>query len=502
MESITVTNCGPVPNLVVPIQPGGTVIRGYCGKGKSIVLEAIALGLGAREKGRVAPRNGTKRGEVDCLGVVLGINASRITRNGDSTVASIEEFSIGDLIDPPVKDDDARNRHGIKALLRLSGAEADPQLFHHLAGGKEEFERLIAPEAIKTNDLVDMAVKVKRAFETRAQAAEAEAEKEEAKAAADRNAGDGLDLAAETDAAKLQQRLEDAAGLKSAMDEQAKAARKALSDAAEAREKLAAATGQAESIAELEAAHLAAIKAENDASDEVILLGRQLQDAKNRLTVATVALQSQERALNAAKRNLQLTAGWQAAIDAAANVTCPSDDDLELAGDCVVAARRAIETAAVVRAAKERIERAAAHQKAASEFRKTAMRLREAARGTNDVLSAAVASRRYSVDGGVLCGTLPDGEVRPYYDLSDGQRTMIAVAEKIERARAVEPDGKKLALVDLPQRVYQDLPPSVRRALFALAESRNCCVVTAEVDDGELRAEVFEPETEAAGATA
>ena len=79
--------------------------------------------------------------------------------------------------------------------------------------------------------------------------------------------------------------------------------------------------------------------------------------------------------------------------------------------------------------------------------------------------------------------------MKPYYSLSDGERTMIATEEKLDRARAVEPSEEKLAVIDLPQRVAQDLPPSIINKLFETAAERNCCIVTACVDDGELRAE-------------
>lgn len=488
-NAITITDCGPVPNLVIPVQPGGTIIRGYCGKGKSIVLEAIGLGLGARERGRVAPRAGTKRGEVDCLGVVLGINASRITRNGESSVASLEEFSVGDLIDPPVKDAEARNRHGIKALLRLSGGEAKPELFHHLAGGKASFEALVPPDSVKTTDLVDMAARVKRALESKAREAEGESEREEAKAAADRNAGDGLPMTACTDAAKLQRRLEEAAGMKAQLDEQARGARQAKQQAEAARVALASATGAGRSIAEYQA-ETDARKAEYAASRERVAdLERALAVAKAESQSAFDRCAAAGDALEHARRTEAATAGWQAAIDAAADVYEPEASDLEMAARMVQEARKAIETAAVVRAAHERLARARQHQERAAESRKQAARLREAARATDDVLSAAVSSPRFAVAGDVLMGRLPTGEAKPFFDLSDGERTMIAVAEKIERARAVEPDGQRLALVDLPQRVFQDLPPSVRKSLFAMAAERNTCVVTAEVDDGDLRAE-------------
>jgi hypothetical protein len=514
MNTITVENVGPVPNLVIPVQPGGTIIKGYCGKGKSIVLEAIGLGLGARDRGRVAPRVGTKRGEVDCLGVVLGVNASRITRNGESAVASVEEFSVGDLIDPPVKDDEARNRHGIKALLRLSGAEADPERFHHLAGGKENFERLIPPDAVKSTDLVDMALKVKRSFESKARAEEAEAERDEAKAAADRNAGDGLDLKACTDSAKLQRRLEEAAGTKAQLDEQARAARDAKTKAEEARGKLAKATGDfgtamqdaEKALADADASRDAAKEAANAAGAKVAQIEAELKAAKAAQVAAEDAwglaganVATARRAVEAVKRNQDAYGEWQAAIDAAADVYEPDAADLELAAKMVQDARKALETAAVVRSAKERLAKVKAHQERAAEHRKAAVRLREAAKGTDDVLSAAVASSRYSVECGVLMGKLPDGKVKDYFSLSDGERTMIAVAEKIERARAVEPNGERLAIVDMPQRVAQDLPPSVLNRLFTEAAKMNACIVTGMVDDGDLRAEPWNPSEGANG---
>ena len=41
----------------------------------------------------------------------------------------ILSFDIGSLIDPPVKEEEARNRYGIKSLLRMTKVEADPSLF-------------------------------------------------------------------------------------------------------------------------------------------------------------------------------------------------------------------------------------------------------------------------------------------------------------------------------------------------------------------------------------
>ena len=206
---------------------------------------------------------------------------------------------------------------------------------------------------------------------------------------------------------------------------------------------------------------------------------------------ASAVLASRE-AVAAAERSQLAVAGWQKAIDDAANVTDPHAVEIAAAETAVEQARKQIEQAAVVRAAKERIERATAHQHAAAEQRLKAVHLRDAARDTDSILSAAVASTRFAVQGTVLLGTLPSGESKNYYELSDGERTMIAVAEKIERVRAAEPDETKLGIIDLPQRTRQDLPNSVMESLTRKAAATNTCLVSAEVsDDPKLCVEVW-----------
>ena len=511
-RTIVVEDVGPAGNLVIPVQPGGTIITGYCGTGKSITLEAIALGLGSKERGRVSPREGMKRGSVDCLGVVLNVSAGRVTRSGESEVASIEEFDIGSLIDPPVKEEDARNRYGIKSLLRMTKAEANPSLFYHLAGGKKEFDKIIAPDAVKSADLVEMANKVKRAFEAERRRVLAEVETEETAAAADRNAGNGLDLESETDGARLQAAHSAAVAHHAKLQEQWDAAEDAQASAAEARERLAAIGGESggqsmqDAQQALEAAKEnrdTAVTAAREAKAEVSRLEAALKAAKAEYGSALVAQQAADDAVTAAtnavkavETNAQLHAGWQAAIDQAAGVHGPKAADVLAAKSAVDTARRAIETAAVVRAAKERVAQAVKHQERAAELRKEAERLKDAAQDTDSVLSAAVASERFVVQRDVLIGVLPDGTAKPFYDLSDGERTLIATTEKIDRVRLLEPDERRLAIIDLPQRTFQDIPASVRKMLFARAAARNVCIVTAQVsDDPVLKAEVVEVES-------
>jgi hypothetical protein len=84
-------------------------------------------------------------------------------------------------------------------------------------------------------------------------------------------------------------------------------------------------------------------------------------------------------------------------------------------------------------------------------------------------------------------GKLPTGEVKPFYELSAGEKCMIAVAEKIDRVRATEPDKSKLAIVDLDQSNFQEIPDSVRDRLCQQAIEANCFISTGMVtDDKEI----------------
>ena len=491
-RAIKITDVRYCPNIVIPIAPGGTIIRGPCGAGKSIALDAIGLGLGG-PRGRVRPAEDAKRAEIDCLGVLVQVSESRATRHGDLDVGAMEEFDIGGLIDPVVQDPDARNRHGIKALLRLSDAKADPALFYSLAGDQPTFEQLVPPDAVKTDDLVELAGRVKRAFDAQARLQENAAEREEGKAAALRHAGDGLDLNEESDSAKLQDMHVKAVAAQSVLVTKATAARQARDRAADARKQLAAATGSGRSVAECRADEQAAKELFEAANEKVREIQGILAHAQNQAGNALLTANGAKSAREAAERYEVATVGWQKAIEAAEGVEAPSDKEIATAAQTVQVIQQRIERAGVLRDARQKLAQADEHRRGAAEYRQQVARLRNAAKDTDDVLSKAVASSRFRVTRDILFGLLPDGQSKPYYAMSDGERTLIATEEKIERTRAATPDLAQTILVKLPQRTFQDLSPSWRERLFALAAEQNACLISAEVDDGDLRCEVWTP---------
>ena len=487
-RTITIDSIGPLSKpVVITAQPGIGVLTGFCGTGKSFCLEAIGVALGNKDKGRVAPSAGKKRGTVECLGVVLNVSAGRITRTGDTEAASIEEFTLADLINPPVKDESAKNRHGIKSLLRLTKAEADPKLFYRLAGDKAAFEKVISPDDVKSADLVEMAGKVKRAFEKEANAIQKQAEREEAAAAANRDAMKGLDEKAPHDARQLQEAHTTAVQVYARIREQWDAWHAAQRAAEIARAELAKITGGKETHADYDRMTEECKQIYQNLDAEVEALQKQLDKAKHGAELARLNWKRADDQAKAFAKHQQATAGWQQTIDAAAGGSCPDAKAVQNAEIAVEDAQEAIEAGAVLRNAMQRAADAKARQEAADKLRKEAHRLDLAAKGTDAILSEAVASERFSVDCTLLMGKLPTGEVKPYYDLSAGEKCMIAVAEKIDRVCAVRTDPSQLAIVDLDQSNFQEIPDSVRDRLDAYARERNCFVSTAMVtDDAEL----------------
>lgn len=503
MNSILLENAGPVAHLEIPVQPGATILRGCSDIGKSETIKAVSRLAGGRED--VTCKAGEAKGYVEGFGVRLGLG--RVTRRtGTLEALAIEDgFGLGTLIDGDnLATAEAADRARIKALLRISGAKANLSRFHALLpGGKVAFERYVAVKAVETDDPVEMAGRIKRELESAARKLESEADTEEGKATAKRNAGDGLDLTAETDAAKLQQAHSQAVAHHARLQQQRDAAEDAQASAAEAREKLAEAGASSsgsmqEAQAALEAAKEnrdVAVTAAREAKAEVTRLEAALKAAKAELGAALVAQQSAddtvtmaEHAVKLVEINGRMHAGWQEAIDRAAGVTGPQPEDVLKALDAVNQARKALEQAAVIRAAKEQVDQAAKHLERGKELRMEARSVRDAGKETDAVLSAMVASPNLTVSQGRLM-TYVEGRGNVFFhERSDGTRTRIACMEKLHRVRQV--NGNQLAIIPLAQRAWNDLAPSAKKELIGWAVENNCCLITAEVTDSpELTAE-------------
>ncbi len=172
--AIEVENLAAVHRLSIPIPEGGgvVVLRGGHGVGKSNTLKAVDALASGRNADKLQVRDGAARGEISGCGVRLTVG-KRTNRSGELEVSSIEgRLSVAELVDPGLVDEVKADGKRIKACLQLAGAEADPKLFHELADSPEAFDVIVPTDEQKTDDILVLADRIKRRFDTAARSAE------------------------------------------------------------------------------------------------------------------------------------------------------------------------------------------------------------------------------------------------------------------------------------------------------------------------------------------
>lgn len=489
-SAIEISDVGPVQQLTIPVHPGVVVLRGPNDCGKSETLKAVSRLAGGNDA--ISCREKAASGSVEGLGVKITVRQSA-RRSGELEALSIEgKLSIADLVSPPIKDPAAADRHRIKALLQLTGVEADWAMFAHLHGVRDH----ISHDSMECDDLVEMAAKIKRDLEAASRKEADAAEKADSQAAALKQSADGVDSAIETDGDLLQAALEDALYNQGQIVSQSRSAEEAKARAVTASERLSKKTsppdveGAEKELADRQAAC-------DEFAATVRKLEEQLVAVKAEWRAAEMRLVAAAERVKLEKAHAESVACWKETIGAAASVECPTPEQIEAAATKVKQAREAIEKAAVARQAKKNAEESRTLYDLANSHRKAADQLRDAARATDNVLSDAVDSDSLTVKGGRLVTKHSDrGEVF-YAERSDGTRWKIAIDEAIKRIRM---SGDGMGLIPIPQASWSELDPANKAAIHEYAVRNNVVIVTAEATDGELRAEAFEEVTAASAA--
>ena len=484
--NIEIRDVGPIEAIAIPVAPGVTIFRGPNGSGKTTALRAMSRLAGGDEA--LACRDDATSGCVEGLGVRISVRQSA-RRTGELEVLSIEgELDIADIVEPEIADPVAADRKRIKALLRLSGAKADVSLFRPLAADDAQFANVCTPDVLKCDDVVEMAARLKRNFESQSRASATVAEKLESQFMAAKQATEGIDLDIETDAALLQAALEDALYAHGDLAGKFRAAEENRSRAKAAEERLlnSPAPNVQEAKAEVEKAATWKALAQRDAA----AIEEQLRRERENLKEATAALEAADARLRLEESHANAVKGWRETIEAARGAVCPSQGELDAAQKTVTDSRKAIEQAAVVRAAKEKAAEARKFHDHAKAHRATADGLRDAAHGIDDVLSSAVASDAIKVENGRLV-TMQQGRGKVFFaDRSDGEKFKIVIDEAIKRIRAL--DAGKTAIIPIKRRgVWAELDPLHQAEVHRYAVEKRVCVYVAEATAGDLRAEAF-----------
>jgi len=486
MSTVEIKDIGPVAHLELPIPEGGgiVVLHGRNGAGKTKTLEAVDRLTSGR--GDVSVRDGALKGAVKGFGATLTV-ARSATRKGNLEVESLEgRLSVADLVQPPAKDPTAADARRIKTLVGLSGAEPDGSLFHDLIGGAEAF-REIVPLA-EADDLVALAGKIKREFEALARKKEDAALKAEIAAQAHREAIGNLDLSEPIESEAAYGALQEATQRHTELIERQQAAAAAEGKAAEARAAYREAEANYTGPTPAEAGKVLdqANQAEAAAGEVMEGCRRKLHDAEQAFIAATQRREKAEATHEAAVQHDQAMGVWQQAIEGEAPAP-PDAADIESATKQLTEARAIVAKLPAYEQAKQHQAKAIEEDELVDRRVGEAERLRDAAKGTDNVLSEAVAKlgTPLRVEAGRLVLDTARGATY-FHELSHGERWRLG----LDIATAVA--GQRTVFT-IPQGAWESLDPQNRAEIAQHVRAKGITVLTAEStgDDG-LTAEVYE----------
>jgi energy-coupling factor transporter ATP-binding protein EcfA2 len=492
-EPITIENIGPIRNLRIPVPDHGglVVLRGRNGSGKSHALDAVGSLISGQGKPPV--RDKQLRGEVHGFGAKIAVSKTT-RRSGELEVVSLEgKLSIADLVDPGLASPDAADAKRIKSLIQLAGADADPALFHKLLGSRDEFDQIVSKSTTETDDPILLASRIKRDIDAAARQVESQVEHAKAHAQACREVATGVDLDDESDGTALQTELEEAlkyeTDLRTKADEAARS-NKALEVAKtelanlEANSRLLTVEAAAEKLQTQLAARDLIDQQLAEAQARVIALKDQLATAATEVAKAIEV----HHAAATQEKTLQFLRDY---IAASTPQDIPTDDQINRAAVRVRMAREAIEQGALVRKAKLSLVKALEHDSLAKVLAQRAEWLRQAAQGTDDVLSDLVS--RLTTDLRVEAGRLVCDTARGatyFSDLSHGERWKLAIDLAVNTFPS---DSEHRPVLVIPQEAFEGLDPENRRLIHEHAIARHVTILTAEAGaSDQIEAEMFE----------
>jgi hypothetical protein len=339
---------------------------------------------------------------------------------------------------------------------------------------------------------VTMAERIKRDLEKHARLFKDEAAKENARAQASRAAAEGVDLALEDNPTKLHEDLELAIAEEQRLKAEARAAvtAQAQIDQAQRALKFAEANYNGPTV---EAALASVEVAARELSDSRMIvedLERRLREAKETHGTKVIRHQSAVEALQTAEAHDRSMAEWHKSLGITVPETDVTDEQIRAATEDTLAAREAVDRGTIVREAKKRIAEAEGHARSAADLRTQEERLREAAEGTDNVLSDVVGSLGcpLKVKQGRLVTNIPGRVEEPFDRLGRGDQWTMTI--KDIAAPALGQNG--VLIID--QEGFEGMDTEHRDLVARAAAEAGLYALTAEWgDEAELSVEVYEP---------
>lgn len=475
MTTISAVNLGPISNLQFALdQPGVTVLVAPNGSGKSILLDAVQAA--ARGEGKLPLRDRTKRGSVEAFGATITIGGT-CRHTGQFEVTNLEgRFDLALLVDPRLKSPSAADKARVKALVSLTGVQAKPELFRdHEAFA--DFDTVVTREALATEDIVEMAARIKDCFDAAALVKERLAQREYGQATALLPSAT-LDLEQESDAGTLQQRYDIARDNVTRLKELRRAAMES-----DAQMQQAEATLRELGEDSLVSDRGTIEQAMATTADSLKSMRSELQDLITRVEVLKSSISAQNNEM--ARLEYQLgTIDKQIAIVNRAKQQCtsarivgPEPSEIEAAEQQMAAAAAAIETGLQIRQARENARRVAYHRTSAQQAENDANRYRDAGKAVDEVLSNCIRCKQLRVESdGKAARLVTDtarGESIAFHELSEGERWALAIdigAEQVGRG----------GLLVISQVGWEGIDGANRQKIHDQAVHRGVYILTAE----------------------
>lgn len=498
-KSIELDHVGPIEHLTIPIPEGGgvVVLHGASGVGKTHAIQAVRALHDSAARKSLRASDGVPSGKIEGMGVSVRLGRSNTAR-GELVCESLDSgVDPSLLVDPGLKDPVAADSKRLATLVRLAGVKITADQWAKMAGDAGEE---IAITSLVEDDPVVTADRIRRRLHDAALTKERLAQSKLAEATAIEKSVADVDLQHESDDAYLAGALDGAnhrvteARLKrdAFNDAQLKHAEavKALTEAKlklldpqEQKARLdAAATARSEcdrqiSLIEQEAGRL---------SRELSVLNQQLGTAKEKAAEAFKRVGECQSLLDTANRQAETVKTLEAAVNAQLPERI-SDDEIAALEKARDEALKACSTGTVVRRARGQLAKAESLKFEATETDRQANRLRDLARSTDQALEQALIDAGFTtikVYDGRLC-VESDRGLEPVSELSTGERWELALDLA---ARGLAPG----ALLSVQQEGWQALDQDLRRKVATMARERGLVLITAEVDCGDIRAEVLQ----------
>jgi len=484
MTEVKLENVGPI-NGEFKIHldgPGLYELRGSKGRGKTTALSALSLISG--HKVALTVHDGELSGSVEGFGVVAPVGSRKKSR-GECSVDTLdtEKFDLVDLIDPDGKTPETRDSVRIKALASLINLKLEPSDYYDLVGGQTEFEELGVAE---TDDPVLFASRVKAALDKAAKQKEDYSKTEVGHAKALEEQASGVDLNAESDPESLADAVDKASADLTALEQQAKAALEAIENTKRAKERLYIAQESYDGppVTEAQAVRDAKQQELNEALELKQQLELQLQRAKESLAAKQGEYNETVAVLAAAEQHAADIQRWKDSIGDP--VEPVPQEKIEAAKVAKQKARDSHEAGVRIRDAKKAAAQAQSHKAAAVDADAQASDLRGAASEVFGILTEKLRTsviRIEQVAGSPRLVVDHPDRGKTLFDqvdgLSDGERVRASIDELL-------PLVKSPGLFAIPQRTYQDLPPTDREQLAAYANENGLYLFGAQVTDGDL----------------